>query len=342
MLEPGRSYNSSSYRYSINGQEKETELNENITTAEFWEYDSRIVRRWNVDPVYKEFMSNYAAFGDNPIMFVDPDGADWYRKGDKTIWNSIAGHNKRLEKQGYKYLGAEFEENGKSYDKTGEVSNILNVVVVTSVSLNRPPKLDVNYTERINYDLRQLGIHPDQLRDRLNKLLPGGSPDLKDIADKLRETEYGKAFSPVYDMIMASQKGSNSDLPMPPQLAALMKVPIRYFNNGMEEGDASNIPRAHYAGYPILTTYLSSYNTRWARSEYGGGFVALYVSKDNLIKMVANKAVVTANMLRTSYYQAYDGRTNSVYSYMIYMKKEQLANPIIDMRNIGIIPTNLK
>ena len=54
---PGRKYQqgNSNYRYSINGQEKESELNENITTAEFWEYDSRIVRRWNVDPVYKEY-----------------------------------------------------------------------------------------------------------------------------------------------------------------------------------------------------------------------------------------------------------------------------------------------
>jgi hypothetical protein len=48
---PGREYSSNNfYRYSINGQEKEIELNKNITTATFWEYDSRIGRRWNLDP----------------------------------------------------------------------------------------------------------------------------------------------------------------------------------------------------------------------------------------------------------------------------------------------------
>ena len=79
MYLPGRKYQattSSQYRYSINGQEKENELNENITTAEYWEYDSRIGRRWNVDPVQKEYESPYAVFGNNPIWNIDPDGSD--------------------------------------------------------------------------------------------------------------------------------------------------------------------------------------------------------------------------------------------------------------------------
>jgi len=71
----------SDYRYSINGQEKETELNENITTAEFWEYDSRIVRRWNLDPVLKDDESPYLCFSGNPIWFSDPNGDDGGKKG---------------------------------------------------------------------------------------------------------------------------------------------------------------------------------------------------------------------------------------------------------------------
>jgi RHS repeat-associated protein len=78
MIEPGRKFvqGVKKYRYSINGQEKETELNENITTAEYWEYDSRLGRRWNVDPVSKEYESPYAAFANNPIWNIDPDGSD--------------------------------------------------------------------------------------------------------------------------------------------------------------------------------------------------------------------------------------------------------------------------
>lgn len=78
MIQPGRKYQAgtTSYRYSINGQEKDSELNENITTAEYWVYDSRIGRRWNVDPVVKEYESPYATFGNNPIWNVDYDGSD--------------------------------------------------------------------------------------------------------------------------------------------------------------------------------------------------------------------------------------------------------------------------
>ena len=78
MQMPGRKYQagSGSYRYSINGQEKESELNENITTALYWEYDSRIGRRWNVDPITKDWESPYACFGNNPINLVDPFGLD--------------------------------------------------------------------------------------------------------------------------------------------------------------------------------------------------------------------------------------------------------------------------
>jgi hypothetical protein len=80
MLEPGRKFaqGNGKYRYSINGQEKEIELNENITTAEYWEYDSRIGRRWNVDPVIKPWQSPYSCFSNSPIVRVDPNGDDDY------------------------------------------------------------------------------------------------------------------------------------------------------------------------------------------------------------------------------------------------------------------------
>lgn len=83
MQMPGRKYSSgnSSYRYSINGQEKEKELNENITSAEFWMYDSRLVRRWNVDPLQIKHPSEapYLYTAANPILFMDPDGKDRYK-----------------------------------------------------------------------------------------------------------------------------------------------------------------------------------------------------------------------------------------------------------------------
>ena len=73
----GRNVNANTYRYGASsGQEKSTEINTNSYTAEYWQYDSRIGRRWNVDPVVKEFESGYAAYGNNPIWFMDPNGLD--------------------------------------------------------------------------------------------------------------------------------------------------------------------------------------------------------------------------------------------------------------------------
>jgi hypothetical protein len=88
MIMPARKYQqgANSYRYSINGQERESELNENLTTALYWEFDSRIGRRWNVDPVLNISESRYACLGDNPNYYSDPLGdfksegsAKWYR-----------------------------------------------------------------------------------------------------------------------------------------------------------------------------------------------------------------------------------------------------------------------
>jgi RHS repeat-associated protein len=79
MMMPGRTYSAmTGYRYGFNRQEKDDEIkgDGNSYNAEFWEYDPRIGRRWNVDPVEKAYESPYSAFSNNPIWNVDPDGAD--------------------------------------------------------------------------------------------------------------------------------------------------------------------------------------------------------------------------------------------------------------------------
>ena len=38
--------------------------------------DARIGRRWNRDPIFKEWESPYAVLSGNPIRYVDPSGAD--------------------------------------------------------------------------------------------------------------------------------------------------------------------------------------------------------------------------------------------------------------------------
>ena len=78
MPMPERSFSMESYRYGMNGQEKNDEIsgNGNHTTALYWEYDTRLGRRWNLDPVKKSWQSDYACFSNSPIWKVDPDGDD--------------------------------------------------------------------------------------------------------------------------------------------------------------------------------------------------------------------------------------------------------------------------
>jgi RHS repeat-associated protein len=91
MPMPGRSFSSGAYRYGFNGQEKSDEIkgSGNSYTAEFWEYDPRLGRRWNVDPIRKEYESPYAAFGNNPIWFTDPKGLDTTYSTGWSYWEQV-------------------------------------------------------------------------------------------------------------------------------------------------------------------------------------------------------------------------------------------------------------
>ena len=74
-----RSFSPENYRYGMNGQEKDDEITNvsgSHTTALYWEYDTRLIKRWNLDPKPTIGISDYACFKNNPILFSDPFG-DW-------------------------------------------------------------------------------------------------------------------------------------------------------------------------------------------------------------------------------------------------------------------------
>gem|GEM_PF-3056631 len=93
MLTVGRSWSvGSEYRYGFNTQEQDDEVygNGNLNTAEFWGYDTRLGRRWNVDPLAATFTwsSPYATYSNNPICRIDPNGkGDYYTKDGKHAGN---------------------------------------------------------------------------------------------------------------------------------------------------------------------------------------------------------------------------------------------------------------
>ena len=80
MLTPGRSWvigSGEGYWFGFNGQEQVDEVygHASLNTAEFWSYEARLGRRWNVDIIQRAYLGSYTCFNNNPIFLVDPFGA---------------------------------------------------------------------------------------------------------------------------------------------------------------------------------------------------------------------------------------------------------------------------
>jgi RHS repeat-associated protein len=149
-----------SYRYGFNGQEKEKEItgSETHTSAEFWMYDSRLGRRWQLDPVVQTFISDYACFGNNPIKmndvlgnkFGDPQSETNAKNAEVFADRRIRQANKILSKQGKKLFLmdeklSKLEERGKvdseKYIKLSakrqEVSDVMDQQIFFSAAMNK-------------------------------------------------------------------------------------------------------------------------------------------------------------------------------------------------------------
>lgn len=47
----------------------------NSYTVEFWQYDGRLGRGFNLDPMLKIDVSNFSCFFNTPLTKLDPNGA---------------------------------------------------------------------------------------------------------------------------------------------------------------------------------------------------------------------------------------------------------------------------
>lgn len=111
MVMPGRSFSSSDYRYGFNGQEKVDEISGsgNHNTALFWEYDTRLGRRWNRDPKPNPSVSDYACFNNNPIWNTDVLGDKPTPKQAAAMAAHVYGDKSdKILKGGWKVSGKDF------------------------------------------------------------------------------------------------------------------------------------------------------------------------------------------------------------------------------------------
>ncbi|TDP58619.1 DUF6443 domain-containing protein [Flavobacterium dankookense] len=132
-----------SYKYKYNGKEYQDELGLNMYDYGARNYDPAIGRWMNIDPHSDTYfsISNYGAFVNNPISFIDPTGKDilfwrvnqksgeWeqvkFNQLDKNIQKGIEDFGKT--KAGYEFLSSFANKGDKigslSFDKDGKYSN---------------------------------------------------------------------------------------------------------------------------------------------------------------------------------------------------------------------------
>ena len=143
------------YRYFFNGQESDGEVyGEGVSlTAEFWQYDSRLGRRWNIDPVFKDYESPYACFAGNPVWFVDNMGLDTSFANNsarvlfndiyKKVCNKINKLRDNIERQSDKW-------SKKGYDNERINNRMIRIIKDLNIKRSKLNEIKISFDEVIN------------------------------------------------------------------------------------------------------------------------------------------------------------------------------------------------
>jgi len=171
----GRDFRGEKYRFGFNTQEKVTELGSDIYTAEFWMYNAQLGRRWNVDPLsdnkHNIGIAPYSVLVNNPIKYIDPNGADWVEgKNGDVKWNkdvTAANHKEKgVLKEGEIYRGTAYERE-KIWSNINVRGNIENGLMKESYLTtgkmeykNLTPWVDKAF-EEMNKGISETGSNPE-------------------------------------------------------------------------------------------------------------------------------------------------------------------------------------
>jgi hypothetical protein len=121
------------HRFTFNGKECTDEIAGagNHTTALFWEYDTRLGRRWNVDPKPNVSFSAFACFQNNPILYSDILGDTVFinlfnpkEDKDKLFYKVAEEHVKRSVNDGVYVIMAHGDNTVIEYtDESNEITS---------------------------------------------------------------------------------------------------------------------------------------------------------------------------------------------------------------------------
>jgi len=144
---------SDKYRFGFNGQEKVNEIagTGNHNTALFWEYDTRLGRRWNLDPIPTVGISEYSTFANNPVVKSDVLGDD-PREGGKVL--NISSKSMVIPEKWF----ANVNKEKSTLEKSGPWSSKLRIIN------------DIDLYNKAS-DVQIIGSIPEFLKKRENDLI---------------------------------------------------------------------------------------------------------------------------------------------------------------------------
>jgi hypothetical protein len=229
------------YRFGYNGQEKVDEIAGagNHNTAEFWEYDTRLGRRWNRDPKPNLSVSDYACFNNNPILNIDI-------KGDTTY---------RFDKAGGKYLGM-FDT-----DAAGQIGSYGSMKKIGKGK----NKLEVWEGQR--FEFADPATDSKQIQDgTINKLIFVSDAEMKGMLTSQGAFNYGDKNNP-FKFYSNSTGGENFDY-------SYSVIPTIYGSQGANQYPLDNpssvlfLPEGDYTAH----NHMNFGNYLWGASGYTLGF----------------------------------------------------------------------
>jgi hypothetical protein len=161
------------YKFSMNTQEKEPELGEGVTSAEFWVYDGKLGRRWNVDRRGMLSQSSYCAFNNSPILFIDIHG--------DTSWiYSTSGKLLQQINSGGKRMVIFMDENSENYKNFCNAKEDLNNRVLLALKARDDNASD--WTEESNSNLQQIIKNREDIHEAWAMLFSAYIYDLESIS----------------------------------------------------------------------------------------------------------------------------------------------------------------
>jgi hypothetical protein len=174
--------------YHFNGQEKDDEVygKGNMTTADYWQYDTRLGRRWNLDPVPQISISDYATIGNNPIWQNDPDG-DKFKKGSQKKVEKFKSQTKdkiASVDQQISDINSKISKDGSSEELQGQLADLQTRKTELQSALSEIASLETSdQIFRLNKRARRGGI---TYQNKLTKVVVINYHDLSSQGHELK------------------------------------------------------------------------------------------------------------------------------------------------------------